>query len=275
MRLPAPADARAAFPAIFRSASDAIFHPVLLLFWFVFRTANTRKMHAWLWNKGSSTSFGFSGFPLPHSGKTLRTPISYLQRFECTPFGGPRAPVLTLLICLQEATLRKALLFLAPLVFFVFASSAFADGVDYTATTSVAGTPFAFAFSEPSTISSLDTTTDVNVEGALFPSSEVVFYPKSEAGLFDVILNIGADTYDFSFFGQQIYSGNGDGTFTLLTGTFPICSGILWVDGSQIADLTGGSVTATPTAAPEPATFALLGSGLFALGFFRRKLRLA
>ena len=171
--------------------------------------------------------------------------------------------------------MRKALLFLAPLVFFVFASSAFADGVDYTATTSVAGTPFAFAFSEPSTISSLDTTTDVNVEGALFPSSEVVFYPKSEAGLFDVILNIGADTYDFSFFGQQIYSGNGDGTFTLLTGTFPICSGILWVDGSQIADLTGGSVTATPTAAPEPATFALLGSGLFAVGFFRRKFRLA
>jgi hypothetical protein len=232
-------------------------------------------MHTWLWSKGPSTYFGFSGFSLPHSGKTLRTPISYLQRFECIPFGVPRAPVLTLLICLQEATLRKALLFLAPLVFFVFASSAFADGVDYTATTSVAGTPFAFAFSEPSTISSLDTTTDVNVEGALFPSSEVVFYPKSEAGLFDVILNIGADTYDFSFFGQQIYSGNGDGTFTLLTGTFPICSGILWVDGSQIADLTGGSVTATPTAAPEPATFALLGSGLFALGFFRRKFRLA
>jgi PEP-CTERM motif len=182
-------------------------------------------------------------------------------------------PVLTLLICLQEATLRKALLFLAPLVFFVFASSAFADGVDYTATTSVAGTPFAFAFSEPSTISSLDTITDVNVEGALFPSSEVVFYPKSQAGLFDVIFNIGADTYDFSFFGPQIYSGNGP--FTLLTGTFPVCNGFLTVDGSQVADLTGGSVTATPTATPEPATFALLGSGLFALGFFRRKFRLA
>jgi PEP-CTERM motif len=232
-----------------------------------------RKMHAWLWSKGPSTSFGFFGFPLPHSGKTLRTPISYLQRFECIPFGGPRAPVLTLLICLQEATLRKALLFLAPLVFFVFASSAFADGVDYTVTTSVMGTPVAFAFSEPSTISSLDTTTDVTVEGALFPSSEVIFYSTAQAGLFDVIFDIGTDSYDFAFFGPQIYSGNGP--FTLLTGTFPISSGLLYVDGLQVADLSGGSVTATPTAAPEPATFALLGSGLFAVGFFRRKLRLA
>jgi hypothetical protein len=232
-----------------------------------------RKMHTWLWSKGPSTYFGFSGFSLPHSGKTLRTPISYLQRFECIPFGVPRAPVLTLLICLQEATLRKALLFLAPLVFFVFASSAFADGVDYTATTSVAGTPFAFAFSEPSTISSLDTTTDVTVEGALFPSSEVIFYSTAQAGLFDVIFDIGTDSYDFAFFGPQIYSGNGP--FTLLTGTFPISSGLLYVDGLQVADLSGGSVTATPTAAPEPATFALLGSGLFAVGFFRRKLRLA
>jgi hypothetical protein len=231
-------------------------------------------MHAWLWSKGSSTYFGFSGFPLPHSGKTLRTLISYLQRFECIPFGVPRAPVLTLLNCLQEATLRKALLFLAPLVFFVFASSAFADGVDYTVITSVEGSTFVFAFSEPSTISSLDTVTDVNVEGTLFPSSEVVFYPQIQSGLFDVIFNLGADTYDFSFFGPQIYSGNGP--FTLLTGTFPICNGSsLSIDGSQVADLDGGSVTATPTATPEPATFALLGSGLFALGFFRRKVRLA
>ena len=235
-----------------------------------------RKMHAWLWSKGPSTSFGFFGFPLPHSGKTLRTPISYLQRFECIPFGVPRAPVLTLLICLQEATLRKALLFLAPLVFFVFASSAFADGVDYTVTTSIMGTPItpiAFAFSEPSTISSLDTFTDVNVEGALFPNSEVIFYSQAQAGLLDVIFDIGTDSYDFAFFGPQIYSGNGP--FTLLTGTFPICNGILSIDDSPVADLTGGSVTATPTAAPEPATFALLGSGLFAVGFFRRKFRLA
>lgn len=169
--------------------------------------------------------------------------------------------------------MRKALLFLAPLVFFVFASSAFADGVDYTAITSVAGTPFAFAFSEPSTISSLDTTTDVNVEGAIFPSSEVVFVSTSQLGLLDVIFDIGSDSYDFAFFGPQIYSGNGP--FTLLTGTFPVSGGIFYFDGSKVADLTGGSVTATPTAAPEPATFALLGSGLFAVGFFRRKLRLA
>jgi hypothetical protein len=177
---------------------------------------------------------------------------------------GYRVPLIpALLNCLQEATLRKALLFLAPLVFFVFASSAFADGVDYTVTTSIMGTPItpiAFAFSEPSTISSLDTFTDVNVEGALFPNSDVIF-------------DIGPDTYDFSFYGPQIYSGNGP--FTLLTGTFPICNGILSIDDSPVADLTGGSVTATPTAAPEPATFALLGSGLFAVGFFRRKFRLA
>ncbi|MGB8321980.1 MAG: PEP-CTERM sorting domain-containing protein [Candidatus Acidiferrum sp.] len=169
--------------------------------------------------------------------------------------------------------MRKALLFLAPLAFFVFASSAFADGVDYTITTSVMGTPTAFAFSEPSTISSLDTTTDVNVEGSLFPSSEVIFYSQAQAGLLDVIFDIGTDSYDFAFFGPQIYSGNGP--FTLLTGTFPISSGLLYFDGAPVADLSGGSVTATPTAAPEPATFALLGSGLFAVGFFRRKLRLA
>ena len=212
----------------------------------------------------------------PIVAKLCELPFLISNALSAFPLGY-RVPLIpALLNCLQEATLRKALLFLAPLVFFVFASSAFADGVDYTVTTSIMGTPItpiAFAFSEPSTISSLDTFTDVNVEGALFPNSEVIFYSQAEAGLLDVIFDIGPDTYDFSFYGPQIYSGNGP--FTLLTGTFPICNGILSIDDSPVADLTGGSVTATPTAAPAPATFALLGSGLFAVGFFRRKFRLA
>jgi hypothetical protein len=176
--------------------------------------------------------------------------------------------------------MRRFFVIVAPILFLCFASSAFADGIDYTATSSLSGSSFTFTFSLPSTLTSLDTAATVNfTEGSLnltnLPAT-VVFFSAADKGLFNILVTIeGTDT--FEFFGSQIYSGTGSGPFTLLPGTFPLSAslgyGDVMVNGHTVADLVGGTVTAT-TATPEPTTLALLGSGLFAIGALRRKKRL-
>jgi len=171
-------------------------------------------------------------------------------------------------------TLRKALFVLAPLAFLVFASSAFADGINYTVTSGESGgIIFTFTFTEPSsTLSSLDTfTTATFIDNAdEFLSNipiEVIFLPTSESGLLDIKFNEFGQTIVWGFFGPQIYAGT-SAPFTLLTGTFPVTGG-LFVSTQFTTPLVGGSVAAT--AAPEPATLALLCSGLFAIGVLRPK----
>lgn len=174
--------------------------------------------------------------------------------------------------------MRKALLFLAPIVFLTFASSTLADSVNFTVASTVAGQSFTLTFSEPSTLGSLSTftTVDYSTLGSTTActGAEVDFYSLADGGLFDIYLNGGVDTV-FEFAGEQSYSGT-SAPFTLLTGIFPISFGDI-VENGTLADISGGTVTATAvtTATPEPATLALLGSGLFAIGVLRRKKRLA
>ena len=118
----------------------------------------------------------------------------------------------------------------------------------------------------------------LTLEGIVIPNiqpAEVEFFSAPDMGLFDITATMGA-TVTFQFFGAQSYSGTGP--FTLLPGTFPLSSSLGFGDvlifGKFAGTFSGGTVTAT-TATPEPATLALLGSGLFAMGGLRRKKRLA
>ena len=191
--------------------------------------------------------------------------------------------------------MRKLLLCLAaPILFFAFSSTALADSLDFTLTSSLLMTgapaePFQLSFTLPSTISSLTQFTDVSVTlgGSSFtlPGAQIDFFPGQpvSAGLFDVAGNTATTFYLFNPFGAQSYTGTGP--FTLLTGNFPLGGpsgngNLMTLTGDVLTsnDFGSGSVNVTggsPAGTPEPGTFALLGAGLFAIGALRRKFGLA
>jgi hypothetical protein len=175
---------------------------------------------------------------------------------------------------------------LVPIVLLALASGALADTINYTATGTSLGQSFTFTFSEPGTVTSLDTLTTVTfTDGTTtltgLPAT-VSFFPADMGGLIDVFVSLGGAPVTVEFFGDQIYSGTDPGPFTLLTGTFPLSAifgfgDIFDSNNNLVTDFDGGSVIASSatTAAPEPATLAMLGSGLFGLAALRRKKRLA
>jgi|HubBroStandDraft_6_1064221.scaffolds.fasta_scaffold15084_2 hypothetical protein len=174
--------------------------------------------------------------------------------------------------------MRRALLFAAALVLFT-CTSAFADGgsVNYTGNVTFLSDPgFSFSFSEPGTLTSLDTTTTLTItQGAtnlVLPNSEVEFWDTTNLGLFDLDFTYLGTFYDVQLFGAQIYSQSGS-SFNLLTGKFPVTGGFIFLNDDPIpVDMvTGGKVTAAAVGAPEPEGLAMLGLGIAALLMLRKK----
>lgn len=175
-----------------------------------------------------------------------------------------------------------------------------ADTIDFVATStydsttsmsplSVPGSTFTFTFSEPDTLTSLDTNVAVTYTVAGCPTcsfsgtGEVQFFPQAQNGLFDIVVlnSVDSDTYLWSFFGPQIYSGS-SAPFSLMPGTFNINDSSTpppsTFDDSLGAGVysgtfTAGTVVATSTAAavPEPSLLLLLSAGLLGLGSMRRR----
>jgi hypothetical protein len=173
--------------------------------------------------------------------------------------------------------MRRALLLAAALVLFT-CTSAMADGgtVNYTGNVTFANDPsLSFSFSEPGTVTSLDTTTTLTISGvlnAVLPNSEVEFFSSADGGLFDLTFNYLGATYDLALFGGQSYSPAG-GSFKLLTGNFPIAGGAIFIDEFPVPVdvVTGGKVTAKTVPAVEPEGLVMLGLGIAALVMLRKK----
>jgi PEP-CTERM motif len=190
---------------------------------------------------------------------------------------------------------KRTFLLLIPALFFALACSAFADTLDFTATSSFNGTPFTITFTEPSTIPSLITSTAASLTSPVLtftdPAASITFYSTSDLGLFNIDMHYYGTDLLFEFFGDQSYTGNGP--FNLLTGTFPLfvedepgffattgatsfSSDPNQCDGTFIPIGHGQVVVSgDPAATPEPGTFALLGAGLAGLVALRRKQRIA
>jgi len=174
--------------------------------------------------------------------------------------------------------MRRALLLAAALTLFT-CTSAFADGgtVDFTGSVTFANDPgLSFSFSEPAKLTSLDTTTTLTITqfGApiVLKNSEVEFWDSGSGGLFDLDFTYLGTFYDLSLYGAQSYSQSG-GSYNLLTGNFPVTKGYIFLDDDPypVDYVTGGKVSATSSAMPEPAELALLGLGIAALAMLRKK----
>jgi hypothetical protein len=174
--------------------------------------------------------------------------------------------------------MRRALLLAAALVLFT-CTSAMADGgnVNYSGNVTFLSDPgFSFSFSEPGTLTSLDTTTTLTITqgatNAVLKNSEVEFWDSGFGGLFDLDFTYLGVSYIVELDGAQIYSKSGS-SYKLLTGMFPVTGGFIYLDDMPLpVDLvTGGKVTATAVGAPEPEGLAMLGLGIAALLLLRKK----
>ena len=174
-----------------------------------------------------------------------------------------------------ERGMRKSILFAAAILFLT-CTSAFADSVTYTV--SGAGDKFDLSFTEPTTLTSLDTFVPVTftATGKTKKDAEVTFFDDgADGGLFDITFtNKKGGIKIISFVGPQIFVDNGDGTFTLEGGLFDIGGGAIFKDGNVGKFFMGSPATVVKgqlKIMPEPSSLLMLGLGLAGVLALRRK----
>jgi hypothetical protein len=170
--------------------------------------------------------------------------------------------------------MRKSFLFAAAILFLT-CTSAFADSVTYTVTG--AGDKFDLSFTEPTTLTSLDTFVPVTftATGKTKKDAEVTFFDDADAGLFDITFtNKKGGVKVISFIGPQIFVDNGDGTFTLEGGVFDIDGGAIFKDGNLGKFFEGSPATVVKgqlKVMPEPSSVLMLALGLAGVLALRKK----
>jgi hypothetical protein len=171
--------------------------------------------------------------------------------------------------------MRKTILIAAAMLFLT-CTAALADSVTYTV--DGAGKKFDLSFTEPSTLTSLDTFVPVTFtdSGKKINDAEVTFFDDGvDGGLFDITFtNKKGVTKIVSFVGPQLFtSGGPGGPFILLGGVFGVDGGAIFKGGKPGKFFDGGNatVTGTSTAMPEPASLLMLGLGLAGVMGLRKK----
>lgn len=140
---------------------------------------------------------------------------------------------------------------------------------------SAPGNTITFTFDLPAHLNvfltELNVPISISYQGNTIAETAIVFlYANDEGGLFDLFFLAGFHSYDWAFYGSQIFDANRN----LVSGSYPIdtTQSAFYKDlGLGYGTFSSGTVVVGGAAIPEPASILLLGMGFLGLAPTLRK----